>query len=255
MWKLGRLYFSYSRFSWLLGVVVCFQSGALLAFNIGDKVQTTTNVNVRQTPAGTKLGRQNQRNIGRVIGGPTLANLNGVSYTWLKVNFSSGPSGWIADSNLGLCPANIESMNEPIIPILIANSDAAHPSQFPKESPRIAPTSQPKATSQTPLTAASGDSVKYRKVPPGSHYTLNISDVIDFVFVTIIFLLIHYRKAIITRLREKRPKYEPIYCRKCDRKMRRGRWETYGSIPGGAGHYVYDAKCPHCKGWFGAYSK
>src|SRR5205823_6099008 len=74
----------------------------LEAFGItlGDRVQANGTVNVRQTPAGTLLGSQASGSLGVTIGGPTVASLNGTSYTWWNVNFDSGTDGWVADIGL-----------------------------------------------------------------------------------------------------------------------------------------------------------
>jgi hypothetical protein len=89
---------------WLLLFFACFQTGSVLAYNIGDKVETTATVSVRQTAAGTSLGTQSSETIGTIIGGPTVASLNGTQYTWWDINFPSSPNGWVADAYLVIAP-------------------------------------------------------------------------------------------------------------------------------------------------------
>ena len=66
------------------------------AISLGDRVQASGTINVRQTAAGTVLGTQGLGSLGVTIGGPTVASLGGTSYTWWNVNFDSGTDGWIA---------------------------------------------------------------------------------------------------------------------------------------------------------------
>ncbi len=63
-------------------------------FIIGDSVQTTANLNVRGTPAGTILGQQPLRALGKVIGGPmTVQSANELS-TWWNIDYANAPDGW-----------------------------------------------------------------------------------------------------------------------------------------------------------------
>lgn len=71
------------------------------AIALGDRVQTTANVNVRQTPAGTAYpSGQATGALGVATDGPVTASLNGTSYVWWNVNFDSGQDGWVASLNL-----------------------------------------------------------------------------------------------------------------------------------------------------------
>jgi YD repeat-containing protein len=92
---------------WLLLLFACFQTEIALAYNIGDKVETTATVNVRQTAAGTSLGTQSSGTIGTITAGPTVASLNGTQYTWWDINFSSSPNGWVADANFESAPPTV----------------------------------------------------------------------------------------------------------------------------------------------------
>ena len=69
-------------------------------FGINDRIQTTSNVNVRSTAAGTSLGTQNLGALGTVASGPTYASLSGTSYWWWNVNFDTSIDGWVVDDFL-----------------------------------------------------------------------------------------------------------------------------------------------------------
>ena len=69
-------------------------------FTIGQQVQASSGVNVRQTAAGTLLGTQNMGAVGTVTAGPISALFNGVNVVWWTINFSSGVDGWVGDDNL-----------------------------------------------------------------------------------------------------------------------------------------------------------
>ena len=83
------------------------------AISLGDRVQANGTVNVRQTPAGTLLGTQSSGSQGVTIGGPTVATLNGTSYTWWNVNFDSGTDGWVADIGLIAIVPAAPTLNSP----------------------------------------------------------------------------------------------------------------------------------------------
>jgi len=65
-------------------------------FNIGDTVTTTTNISIRGTPNGSKVGTQSKNSIGVIVDGPTSTS----HYIWWKIDFSSGPDGWAAENYL-----------------------------------------------------------------------------------------------------------------------------------------------------------
>ena len=67
-------------------------------FIINDHIQTTTTVNVRQTPStsGTLLGTQPTGSLGAVIGGPVSAD----GFNWWNVNYENAPDGWSAEDYL-----------------------------------------------------------------------------------------------------------------------------------------------------------
>jgi len=69
-------------------------------FSLGQQVQATSKVNVRQTPAGTLLGTQASGAVGTVTAGPISAVLNGTTYVWWTINFSSGVDGWVGEDRL-----------------------------------------------------------------------------------------------------------------------------------------------------------
>ena len=58
-------------------------------------IQAADNVNVRQTPGGSLLGVQAKGSVGRVLG-MTPVSVDG--FTYIPVNFNSGPDGWVADA-------------------------------------------------------------------------------------------------------------------------------------------------------------
>ncbi len=68
-------------------------------FNIGDRVQTTTTLNVRATPSilGVLLGAQQAKSLGTVVGGP----VGGVGeYIWWNINYDNAPDGWSVENFL-----------------------------------------------------------------------------------------------------------------------------------------------------------
>jgi GH25 family lysozyme M1 (1,4-beta-N-acetylmuramidase) len=83
-----------------LGLFLLSPAPDAFALALGDKVQANGTVNVRQTAAGTALGTQSSGSQGVIIAGPQTASLNGTSYTWWDVTFSTSPSGWVADIGL-----------------------------------------------------------------------------------------------------------------------------------------------------------
>jgi len=61
-------------------------------FDIDDRIQTTLDLEVRDTPAtnGTLLGTQLLDALGTIIAGPVAAD----GFNWWRVNYDSGPDGW-----------------------------------------------------------------------------------------------------------------------------------------------------------------
>ena len=99
----------------LVGCLVAIHIGQfqVLAISNGDRVEANGTVNVRQTPAGTLLGQQTSGSLGVVIGGPTLATLNGTQYTWWDINFDTGADGWVADIGLTAVAPGAPTQNSP----------------------------------------------------------------------------------------------------------------------------------------------
>ncbi|HEY1719189.1 MAG TPA: Ig-like domain-containing protein, partial [Verrucomicrobiae bacterium] len=120
---IGRLFSS--RVAWIFAIVVCLQTGSAFAFNIGDHVETTATVNVRQTAAGTSLGTQNSGIIGTVTAGPTTATLSGTSYTWWDINFPSSPNGWVAGINLESAPPTVSTLSASSVTIASATLNSS----------------------------------------------------------------------------------------------------------------------------------
>ena len=80
------------------------------SFTIGEEVETTATVNVRTSPSGTPSGQrqwgeqtglQREGATGTIVAGPET----GSGYTWWQVNFTSGPSGWVAQNYLAAATA------------------------------------------------------------------------------------------------------------------------------------------------------
>ena len=71
-------------------------------FSIGDRIQTTANLNVRSTPSllGTLLGTKPANSFGTVIEGPVYAE----GYSWWNINYDSDPDGWSVEDYLELIP-------------------------------------------------------------------------------------------------------------------------------------------------------
>ncbi len=67
-------------------------------FIVGDRVQTTTSLNVRSTPStsGASLGTQTSGVLGTVTSGPTAAN----GYNWWNINYDTGVDGWSVEDYL-----------------------------------------------------------------------------------------------------------------------------------------------------------
>jgi chitodextrinase len=83
-------------------------------FVIGDRVQTTSNLNVRATPStsGTLLGTQATGTLGVVIGGPTNAN----GYNWWNINYDTGADGWSIENYLVKSTAPLPDTTPPSTP-------------------------------------------------------------------------------------------------------------------------------------------
>lgn len=67
-------------------------------FSIGDRIETTNNVNVRNSPSlsGTLLGTQLLGSRGNVVDGPVFGN----NYWWWKINYDFGADGWSVEDFL-----------------------------------------------------------------------------------------------------------------------------------------------------------
>jgi pimeloyl-ACP methyl ester carboxylesterase len=94
----------------ICGLVAWISQANALAFTVGDRLQANATVNVRQTPAGTVSGTQASGSQGAIIGGPTTASLNGTTYTWWNIDFSSGADGWVADIGLVSAPPTVQTL-------------------------------------------------------------------------------------------------------------------------------------------------
>ena len=67
-------------------------------FSLGDRVKTTSNLNIRNTAntSGTLLGTRKLGDTGTVSSGPIYSNL----FWWWNVNFDSGVDGWAVENYL-----------------------------------------------------------------------------------------------------------------------------------------------------------
>jgi hypothetical protein len=73
------------------------------AFAIGDRIQTTANLNVRATPSlsGHLLCIQPSGTLGTVIAGPRTDSLGlNDPYTWRQINYDTGCDGWSVQNYL-----------------------------------------------------------------------------------------------------------------------------------------------------------
>jgi hypothetical protein len=86
------------------------------AIVVGDRVQTIGKVNVRQTPAGVRLGTQIKGATGFVVEGPTKSG----SYNWYKIDYTSGVDGWTRADLIK--KINITAMSQQEIRNSIANA-------------------------------------------------------------------------------------------------------------------------------------
>ncbi|HET9374286.1 MAG TPA: hypothetical protein VFO40_04900 [Chthoniobacterales bacterium] len=83
-------------------------------FKVGDRVEATADVNVRETPSGALVGSHPAGEQGMVIAGPTDAVFSGSIVHWYDVGFDTAPSGWVGDDNLALATAGPSPTPTPI---------------------------------------------------------------------------------------------------------------------------------------------
>jgi GH25 family lysozyme M1 (1,4-beta-N-acetylmuramidase) len=91
------------RWLMILSLTGCFwylSCAPLWALNVGNRVTANTNVNVRSAPAGSILTTRVTGDKGTIIGGPTVASLNGTPITWWQVNWDTGTDGWSFEGGL-----------------------------------------------------------------------------------------------------------------------------------------------------------
>ncbi len=84
-------------------------------FTIPQQVISSGVVNVRSSAAGTLLGTQNSA-IGTTVSGPVNAALNGTTYGWWNINFTSGVDGWVADDVLETYTPPVPDTEAPTVP-------------------------------------------------------------------------------------------------------------------------------------------
>ena len=65
-------------------------------FSIDDRVMTTANLIVRDTPDGTRIDVQPRKSTGIIVGGPVWAD----GYWWWQINYDGGLDGWSVEKYL-----------------------------------------------------------------------------------------------------------------------------------------------------------
>jgi hypothetical protein len=92
-----------------------------LKFRIGDWVQTTANLNVREGPGlkYTIISAMPLGTIGQIVGGPVEAD----GYVWWNVDYAVGVRGWSAENWLELAPPPVPPV--PPQPVNIEPADGA----------------------------------------------------------------------------------------------------------------------------------
>ena len=60
---------------------------------IGDRVKTTSKLNVRIIPGGKRLGAQENNSLGTIVGGPEKTN-----HIWWNIDYDNSPDGWSAEN-------------------------------------------------------------------------------------------------------------------------------------------------------------
>lgn len=78
-------------------------------FTIGSSVQPTMNVRVRKLPnrTGAVIGTENSSSRGVVLAGPKTQ----AGYTWYKVSFKAGVTGWVPAQRLSDATPNLDGYN------------------------------------------------------------------------------------------------------------------------------------------------
>ena len=79
-------------------------TGTSAKFQIGDTVQTTANLNVRQTANGTVLGTQVLGSRGTIIGPSDGRPVSAGGYNWWQIDYASGDDGWSGGNYLTQAP-------------------------------------------------------------------------------------------------------------------------------------------------------
>ncbi|HVM73443.1 MAG TPA: SH3 domain-containing protein [Candidatus Paceibacterota bacterium] len=76
-------------------------SNAQTTFTEGVKVQATSPLKVRSTPGGTRVDTVDEGTSGTIVDGPQVVG----DYTWWKIDYSTGVTGWSADAYLIVSPS------------------------------------------------------------------------------------------------------------------------------------------------------
>lgn len=77
-------------------ILLNYYTGVELANDlyVGDRVQATANLNVRDTPGGNQIGQVSDGAVGSIIDGPQEAYYGGVNYVWWKIIWDGSITGW-----------------------------------------------------------------------------------------------------------------------------------------------------------------
>ena len=73
-------------------------------FSLDDQIIVKKISNIRKTPGGSLLGKQEKGANGFVIGGPVRASVGGAIYWFWNIDFDESPDGWVAESTIGSVP-------------------------------------------------------------------------------------------------------------------------------------------------------
>jgi len=85
-------------------------------FSLGDEIRVKKISNVRKSPGGTLLGKQEEDGLGVIVGGPVNATVGGSSYWFWNIDFDVSPDGWVAESTIESAPNVIIPQPAPLPP-------------------------------------------------------------------------------------------------------------------------------------------
>ncbi len=89
-----------------------------------DRVRPTIDgLKVRTTPGGSESGSVSTSDIGTVISGPETGIVSGITYSWWKIQWDSGSSGWSAQKRSPSNPAGIDLADGTFSDLGMTNND------------------------------------------------------------------------------------------------------------------------------------